>query len=370
MVIPGTIKSIGGFEFSECPSLKNVTIKDGVTELKQGCFSECTGLQTIVLPNTISTIEENAFDGCTSLTDITLPNGLTTISDYMFSNCTGLQHITIPESVTTIGYGAFCYDKGLLSITIPDNVVSIGESCFFKCEAMTEANIGSGLEELGKNAFKFCETLKEINVSGDNQTYASINGVLYDKAITRLVMLPPYNCEEYTTPETVSSIDNNAAITNMRLKRLTIGENVTTIGDDAFEKCDALEYIYIGSNVATLGEDAFFMCEAINEIHSMTKTPLEIDDYMFGDVDKENCKLYVPAGSLKLYQAAEGWKEFLNIKEVETDGISSTITTADNVTVYDACGQKVYNGASANFHPIEHGLYILDNGKTTVKTVK
>lgn len=370
VVVPGTVKSIGGYEFSGCTALTNVTIKDGVNELQQACFSECSGLQAIVLPNSITTIEEDAFDGCTSLTDITLPNKLETISDYMFSNCTALEHITIPESVTTIGYGAFCYDDHLLSINIHDNVTSIGESCFFDCEAMTEANIGSGLEDMGKNAFKFCEALQNINVSKDNKNYASVDGALYDKDITSLILLPANNCEEYTTPATVTNIGDNAAITNMRLKKLTIGENVTTIGEEAFEKCDNLEYIYIGSNVTTLGEDAFFMCEAIKELHSMTKEPLEIDTYMFWDVDKEQCTLYVPAGSIDLYKAAEGWKEFTKIEEADTNGIPEISTPANRVTVYDVHGEKVYDGVATDFKPAAHNLYIISDGRNSTKVAK
>lgn len=367
VVLPSTLKSVGGYEFNGCTALTDVTIREGVEELKMSAFNGCTALKTIVLPGSMSTIAESAFSDCESLTDITLPGNLTVISESMFNGCSSLEHITIPESVTTIEWGAFCYDDHLKDITIPDAVTAIGDDAFFDCEAMTVANIGAGLSEMGEDVFKFCESLERINVSPDNKVYASEGGVLYDKAITKLIMLPPYNCEEYTTPSTVTSIADNAAITNMRLKRLTIGESVTSVGEEAFEKCDALEYIYIGSNVATLGDDAFFMCEAIKEIHSMTQKPLAIDGYMFWDVDKQACTLYVPSGTSDLYKAAEGWKEFVNIVETGTDGISATDMPQAASAIYNADGVKVFEGNTGDFRPQTRGLYIVKSGSKTTK---
>ena len=37
----------------------------------------------------------------------------------------------------------------------------------------------------------------------------------------------------------------------------------------------------------------------------------------FEDVNKAECVLYVPAGSESNYRAAEGWKDFVNIKEIQ-----------------------------------------------------
>ena len=40
---------------------------------------------------------------------------------------------------------------------------------------------------------------------------------------------------------------------------------------------------------------------------------------VFAEVDKETCVLYVPSGSADKYKAADGWSEFKNIVEMDSD---------------------------------------------------
>ena len=104
--------------------------------------------------------------------------------DYDDDNGAGYtqSEIIIPEkvryngveySVTSIGSSAFRECTGLTSIEIPNSVTSLGSS--FLPES---------------SAFKECIGLASIEVDNDNQNYASVDGVLYDKNITTVICCP------------------------------------------------------------------------------------------------------------------------------------------------------------------------------------
>lgn len=380
--VPSSVAEIGQFSFSGCSSLDEVTISSGVKVIDKEAFGECAALQTLVLPNSVTEIGESAFDGCTSLTSLTLPENITEISDGMLSNCSALQTVQIPAGVTRIGESAFLYDENILSLILPDAVAEIGDNAFFDCEKMTDITLGSGLQTIGEDAFKFCEALENINVSDENNTFSSVDGVLYDKGITKLLFLPSANTEEYTVPLTVKELPANCAVTNMKLRKVVISDGVEKIGEGAFQTCENLESVTIGSGVKEVGDDVFFMDENLKEIHSRTTSPLEVNEYFFWDVDYDNCKLYVPEGCLKAYSEAEVWKNFKSIEEEGTSQLSSVsegsgVLTVNGkcvcgysggeINVFDVAGNLVYRGCSPVVTLGSHGLYVVKTEDNTVK---
>ncbi len=64
----------------------------------------------------LMSIGDYAFSQCSSLTDITIPEGVTSIGKYAFENCSKLASIMIPSSVTSIEYNAFYNHNAVLTI--------------------------------------------------------------------------------------------------------------------------------------------------------------------------------------------------------------------------------------------------------------
>lgn len=94
--------------------------------------------------------------------------------------------VIIPNTVTSIGYGAFsgCYD--LKNITMSNSITSIGNYAFYGC-GLTSITIPKGVDYIGGGAFDFCENLTNIEVSGFNEHYSSVDGVLFyeDKTLLK-----------------------------------------------------------------------------------------------------------------------------------------------------------------------------------------
>ncbi len=73
-MIPGSVKSICDFAFSQCIVLESVIIPGSVTTIGLGSFVGCTSLTSITITDTVTEIGYFAFEGCPNLT-IHAPKG-------------------------------------------------------------------------------------------------------------------------------------------------------------------------------------------------------------------------------------------------------------------------------------------------------
>lgn len=142
---------------------------------------------------------------------------------------------------------------------------------------------------------------------------------------------------------------------------------VTRVGERLLTSWGYLTSITIPQTINNIGYNAFCGCSGLISIYTYATEPCTLGSSadeipsVFMHVDKENCTLYVPKGCVEKYRAAEGWKEFVNIVEMGSTGISSLYTESKNYNVYDFQGRKVSpNGLSK-------GVYIINGKKALVK---
>jgi hypothetical protein len=181
-----------------------------------------------------------------AITDLIIEEGVTHIGDRAFFGCTRLMSATISNSVKTIGERAFA-ETGLTSITIPNGVTSIGNSVFYACTSLISVTIPASVTTIGEDAFSLCRNLISINVATDNAHYSSVDGVLFNKNKTTLIVYPPAKQGAYTIPNGVVTIGEHAFILHTGLTSVTIPSSVMTVAKDAFFGCRSL----VSINVAT-----------------------------------------------------------------------------------------------------------------------
>lgn len=162
----------------------------GINSIEYGAFHFCSFIKTIEIPSCVKSLGWQPFDGCISLERIAIPSGVKKIDDGMFKGCVSLISVDIPSSVTNIGIDSFAGCKSLVSIKIPSNVISINTMAFSGCESLVSIKIPSNVAEIGSSVFRGCKSLNNIIVDSSNITYKDVDGVLYDKAGTKLVCVP------------------------------------------------------------------------------------------------------------------------------------------------------------------------------------
>ncbi len=237
-------------------------------EIYENAFAYCYGLTSVIIPSGITSISNGAFFDCINLTSVTLPNTVTLIGDSAFNRCSSLKNITIPNGVTIIGNSAFHHCRSLTSITIPDSVTGIYSSAFSDCENLASVTIGKGVITIGEGAFTSCRNLTSITVDPDNANYSSIDGNLYNKNGTTLVLYAVGKTDtSFTIPDTVTSIGDYAFYYCQSLESVTIPDSVTDIGEYAFSGCSSLASIIIGKGVAVIDNYAFYYCKSLTEIN-------------------------------------------------------------------------------------------------------
>jgi hypothetical protein len=382
VTIPSSVINIGEYAFLSCPQLTEITVDNS-----NGTYSSLDGLlfnkdkttliqypiakstETYTLPNTLKTIEKYAFRACSNLTSVTIPNSVTSIGEYAFNSCSGLTSITIGNSVT-----------------------SLPAYVFGNCTSLTSITIGSAINSISGNAFYASTGLSEFIVDGENSTYSSQDGVLFNKAKTKLVSFPSGKAvSTYTIPSSVTEIGSSAfklcngltsvvipsSVTTMGsevfmnctnltsvsisnsltvipygtffgcagLTSVTIPSSVTNIGTWAFRNCTGLRSINIPSSVTTIGGSAFNNCTNLASIFCEVVDPTTITSLgssVFNAVPKGSatnaCKFYVPKGSKVNYEAEsvnDQWKEFLlHIYEMPSVATNAaTATTINSATL-------------------------------------
>ncbi len=109
--------------------------------------------------------------------------------------------------------------------------------------------------------FNGCTNLKKITVSSGNAYYTDIDGILFDKAVTKLHKCPEAKpLTEYTIPNSVTSINDYAFYRCVSLAKVVVPNSVTSIGSSAFGGCSSLVNINIPNSVTSIGTYAFFYC--------------------------------------------------------------------------------------------------------------
>ena len=300
VTIPDSVEYIGDYAFYECCSLINVFIGKGVKRNGTKIFCNCYNLISIDIPEGFTTELEECFDECNSLTEINvdannekyasidgvlynkdktklllyprmkkesnfiIPDSVTSIESLAFKNCRNLTNITIPDSVTSIGKSAFSDCTNLTNITIPDSVTSIGNDAFAKCSNLTSITIPDSVTGIGDDAFSGCQNLKEINVDINNKKYTSIDGVLYNKNKTMLLVYPQMKKENsFVVPDSVISIEECSFELCKNLTNITIPDSVKVIKNYAFAYCKNLEKILIPPSIKRIERCVFKSCKRI-----------------------------------------------------------------------------------------------------------
>lgn len=230
---------------------------------------------TFTLPASVKAIDRRAFSDCLGLTSINVEKGNTayaSVDGVLFNKtltqivrCPGgkVGAFTIPASMTKIYHDAFDGCTSLTSITIAEGVKRIDFYAALRCPSLISITIPASLTKIDYDAINNCSSLTNIDVEEGNTAYASVDGVLFDKTLSRIVRCPEGKVGAFTIPEGVKTVYRGSFVGCSRLTSITIPASVTSIDPAAFWSCFALKRLIFEGNVPTLRSSADF-----SSIHS------------------------------------------------------------------------------------------------------
>lgn len=97
----------------------------------------------------------------------------------------------------------------------------------------------------------------------------------------------------------------NKTITNLTAQDL---EGVTQIPGYAFQRCIDLTSVEFPSILQTIGEYAFYYCSRLTTMTILATTPPTLTST--NAISTATTKIYIPAGTLSVYQSATNWSNF------------------------------------------------------------
>jgi hypothetical protein len=318
ITISSNVTTLDNQAFKDC-TIKKLVIADGTTTLNLGTTTAPPSPSG--LPSTDST--QSPFYRCivdevylgrnvnfpfvlfntSSLKNFVLGNNITTLPNYLFYNCKYINKLQISSSVTTIANYAFDGMQGLSAIGVdasnrqysavygllydknqtklvycPQNIsgsvilvnglTTIPAKAFYG-RNISAISIPASVTSIGAQAFMNCKWLSNISVVSSNSVFSAIDGVLYDKNLSKLIQYPEGKSENV----------------------FVIRNGITAIDDYAFANC------------------------ILSTIYNFNSVPQDINAKVFENINVQNIDLYVLSEDSKTqYERANTWKNFKQIR--------------------------------------------------------
>ena len=345
--IPSNVTSIGNGVFVGCLLLNDVTIPSSVTNIGDNAFRNCTNLDLVInnternvtvgsnafkncksvtweipdkestglqfevsgttamvakgdyskldsafIPSkvkidgnvyTVTGIVNNAFSNCKNLTYVKVSGGVANMGASTFYGCENLETVVLGDGIKKISNSLFYGCASLSDINIPASVTEIDGSAFEGCASLTSIDIPANVTNIVEYAFYGCKNLASINVDDKNTTYASVDGVLYNKEKTILIQAPRKIQGVFTIPSGVTNIASGAFALCEGLTGLEIPASVTSISEYAFENCTGLTNVTIPSSVKNIDWEAFSGCKNLDLVISNAKENVTVESGALDD---------------------------------------------------------------------------------------
>ena len=181
-----------------------------------------------------------------------------------FENNTNLEEVQLPKSLKTIDKAAFTGCINLRKLELPETVEKIEDYAFEKCEKLKKVYLPKALCDIEPSSF-WDTNIDEFIIDKENTFFTTVDGVLYNKKCTQLVMAPPKK-SKLKLPKTVTKINSYAVWGNKALTDVALNTALTTIGEWAFEECSALKKVKLPNALKKIGDSAFAGCSALEEV--------------------------------------------------------------------------------------------------------
>ncbi len=296
VIIPDCVTTIeNAFDSS---NVETVEIGSGVTEIETDAFYGAWKLEEIIVSDENSAYK--SVDGilydidmktlirvpyAKSCTELVIPEGVETIGRNATRYVT-LESIVIPSTVKNIDYMGLSF-RGAESLVIPGNVENLEMNAIYHCAGLEKIEIKKGklksldLDDIHAckelktviipenveyiDRFNDCDSLEEIIVSENNKNYTTVDGVLYNKAKTEILVYPLAKAgDTFVIPSSVTVIGDDAfnSIYDKSLKKIYMHIGIKEIEDYAFIYSRGITILFEGTKAqfdAIKKQDDFFM---------------------------------------------------------------------------------------------------------------
>ncbi|MGL5317380.1 MAG: leucine-rich repeat protein [Bacteroidales bacterium] len=229
VLVSNMLTTIGNSAFADMEQLTtlNLSACTNLSSIGTKAFAGASNLQTLVMPADDATkslfIGESAFEGCEKLVSVVIPAQTSSMGLYTFRNCTALESVDFTKATKLTGFSdLFIGCAALKTLILHDNINRIGNNAFSGCFSLESFDFPNALSNNVSATMFMNSGIKALNVKDTHTKLKSVDGVVYSKDGTQLVICPPSASGEFVVPEGVKRISakafaGNPAITKIHL---------------------------------------------------------------------------------------------------------------------------------------------------------
>ena len=165
------------------------------------------------------------------------------------------EEIFIPDKLDdkkVVGINEKCFYNGIIynnltikKIIIPEGIEFLGNNTFYHLNYLEEVFIPKTINKIGFKIFDKCNALKNITVDENNKKFSSIEGVLYNKNKTNLIIYPQGNVENFTGQEPLELIEEYSFYDTI-IENISFPKTLKYIKGKAFEASNIKEIKFEG----------------------------------------------------------------------------------------------------------------------------
>ena len=265
------VRAIGDMVFTNCESIKEVIISEGIRTIGHSAFKGCVSLESLQIPEGVYEIGHNAFEKCSSLTYVKLPSSLAELGYGAFISCTGLVQVELSSNLAIIRHNVFSKCYRLVRIVIPKSVSEIQEYAFNSCYSLIEVENLSEYITVTNDESNGGVGLYALNIGncdGDFEsklTFAKEGYAVFENGYQYILLSYTGKDKILELSIDIEKINDYAFYGAKNLCKIKM-QGVCEIGNYAFYDCTNLMMIDFGSGDLTFGSKAFRNCVKLAEV--------------------------------------------------------------------------------------------------------
>lgn len=311
LVLPDSLKGISGRAFNQTNLHGSLILPDGLKYIGGGAFAQARALTgELYIPSTVEYIGGDAFSYTELSGELILPEHMIYLGDRAFGFCKFLTgRIHIPDGLDEVN--AAWWGTNITGVAvIPQGVKRInGIGC-----VVSDIIIPEGVEEI-KGPIASADMPLFRGIYSDRLYDFLTNDIKLPKTLTKMCdwAFGSAQMKHVSLPEGLEFIETRAFERCNLQDTLTIPSTVIQIKEGAFEDNEKLAAVILPKGLEEIEGSAFRGCHSLYYIQCLKPEPPVLAGDAFNGVEKNECALVVPEGSVDAYRNAEGWKEFKRI---------------------------------------------------------
>lgn len=236
------------------------------------------------------------------------------LSDQLIDSGEFSYRILTDDTIQLAFYRTDDYDVVIPSVIDGYTVTSLDNMFYAYSFDYISVTIPKTITEIENGAFGKSHDLMNIYVDDDNPSFCDIDGVLFSKDKTRLIMYPCARTGFYYMPDSTIVVKDSAFYGVEYLRGVVFSKNLVLIEEYGFAFCDNLRELEFNNGLSEIGEDAFRGCEKLGKVIFPTSIT-KIADNAFDLCDNVDPYSYYPSDSA--WVVGRAFKKSKTIRDVE-----------------------------------------------------